>query len=180
MGARAPTLLTVGSSPQGRIADAAPQSTPHAATATLTRWFTRHLAGEFLLAAMDSRRTHHTAQAVVMEQAEQAEHAAQRPRREEFLEAYCGLMRAYDPPFLLVATAADEQLTVVLLRDVPVLSSFIAEMPYLQVKKNVHRLPIPIHTATRQGVSRPGRREGYLAACRGCGCWRGPGTSTRL
>jgi hypothetical protein len=73
-----------------------------------------------------------------------------------------------------------EEGTVVLLRDVPVLSSFIAEMPYLQVKKNVHRLPIPIHTATRQGVSRPGRREGYLAACRGCGCWRGPGTSTRL
>lgn len=124
-------MLTVPSSTQGRIADAAPQSTPHTSTSALTRWFTRHLAGAFLKAAVDARRSYHTAQAVALDQ---AEHAAQRPRREEFLEAYSGLMRAYDPPFLMVATAADEQLIVVLLRDVPVLSSFIAQMPYLQVE----------------------------------------------
>lgn len=117
---------------QGWIgAAAAPPSASHA---VLTRWFTRHLAGVFLRAAVDSRRMHHTAQAVGMEQVEQAAYATELPLREEFLEAYCGLMRAYDPPFLLVATAADSQLTVVLLRDVPVLSAFIADLPYLQVR----------------------------------------------
>mmetsp|Transcript_41657 Transcript_41657/g.79596 ORF Transcript_41657/g.79596 Transcript_41657/m.79596 type:complete len:436 (+) Transcript_41657:986-2293(+) len=116
----------------------------------LVRWFTLHLWRRLLVTQLEARQAQHAQAAAAAGRELTGEERAGEGgdgwgAHRSFLDAYTGMMRAYDPPFLVVFCLPEKIPIVVLLRDVAALADAMTDLPAMKGARVVSR-PRHVHS----------------------------------